>query len=174
MGKSEPSRRDFLRTSAAGLALGLGAGGQADESAAKKLRWGIIGTGARSRHHIKTIKSRVEMEIVAACDVDEGRLQMALARIDKPVLACRDYEKLLEMSEINAILICTPNMFHKEMVIAALEAGKHVMCEKPMASTWEECQAMRQAEERSSNVVLYTLQLRYSYRFQEFRNVVLP
>jgi len=112
------------------------------------------------------------MEILAACDVDEGRLQTGLDRIGTPVAAHKDYQKLLSMSDINAVLICTPNMFHKEMVIASLEAGKHVMCEKPMAVSWEECEAMRQAEERSPNVVLYTLQLRYSYRYQEFTGLV--
>src|SRR5207249_2856918 len=82
-------------------------------------------------------------------------------------------QKLLDNRDINAVLIATPNCVHKECVLAALAAGKHVMCEKPMAVSIEECNAMTQAaKERPELVVLYTMQLRYSPRFQVMRQTI--
>jgi len=147
-------------------------GEEAEPPLEKSVRWGIIGTGARSRHHIKAVNMFSDMDILAACDVDEGRLQLGLERIGKPVAAYKDYQELLARSNINAVLVCAPNMFHKEMVLASLEAGKHVLCEKPMATTWEDCLAMKKAQEDSSLVVVYGLQLRHSCRYRQLREII--
>ncbi len=173
----QTSRRDFLRTSALGLAAGLASdrlafGEESGPVMGNSVRWGIIGTGARSRHHIKAMKMFSDMDILAACDVDEGRLQLGLERIGKPVAVYKEYQKLLARPDINAVLVCTPNLCHKEMVVAALEAGKHVLCEKPMATTWEECLAMKKAEDDSERVVMYGLQLRYSRRYRQLREII--
>lgn len=136
------------------------------------LRWGIIGTGARASHHIPAIQSFPEMRIIAACDVMPTHLDHALKRITTKPTGYSDYHQLLANNDIDAVLICTPNMFHKEMVIAALDAGKHVMCEKPMATTIEDCAAMKAAGAKSNKTVLYTMQLRYSKQYEQMRRLI--
>ncbi len=68
--------------------------------------------------------------------------------------------------------MCTPNLLHKEMVLAALQAGKHVLCEKPMATTLEDCLAMKKAGEPSPLVTHYAMQLRYAHRYADLRRVI--
>ena len=70
-----------------------------------------------------------------------------------------DYQELLKV--VDAVTICTPNRFHAEMAIKALEAGKHVLCEKPMAMNAEECQAMIDAAKKSGAL----LSVGYHFRF---------
>ncbi|MEA2710701.1 MAG: hypothetical protein QOF78_3302 [Phycisphaerales bacterium] len=163
------TRRDVLRTSlAVGAALAIPTCLFAEvsaEKAGKTLRWGIIGTGARAtRAHIPAIKSfSDDMEIVAVCDVMENHLADGVKRAGDTVQTYSDYQKLLANKDINAVCIATPNLLHKEMVCAALDAGKHAMCEKPMAVSIDECRAMKAAQEKHPDlVVLYAMQLRYA------------
>jgi predicted dehydrogenase len=173
------SRRSFLQGSAAGvgaLALGLTVPAvfarETPAGSEKTLRWGVIGPGARGMKHLQVIKSSSGMEVLAVCDVMEGHLKKGLAAF--PAAAgFSDYQKLLANPDINAVLITTPNCWHKEMVISALQAGKHVMCEKPMAVNLEECKAMRKAADAAPDkIVLYTMQLRYSPHFQAMRKQI--
>lgn len=178
MAMHRSTRRSFLKHSAAaGLVAAMSASVRGAEPSAseKTLRWGIIGTGHRaSRAHIPAIRSfDSQMQIVAVCDVMEKHLQDGVQRAGGAVEAYADYQKLLADERINAVLIATPNLLHKEMVVAALEAGKHVMCEKPMAVSIDECRAMKSAgEQRPSQVVLYTMQLRYSPVYQALRGQI--
>jgi predicted dehydrogenase len=177
MSSTSIRRRDFLRRSAAiagALTLPACAFAQAASAKDKSLRWGVIGTGHRATvAHIPAIKSfSDDMQIVAVCDVMENHLAAGAKRAGD-VDQYSDYQKLLTRQDINAILIATPNLWHKEMVVAALDAGKHVMCEKPMAVTFEECKAMKAAAAQHPElVVLYTMQLRYSSRFAELRKTI--
>lgn len=179
------SRRDLLRASAVGAAgVGLGLrGGETfaqapglvrpgDQPPQKTIRWGIIGTGARSAPHIAAIKTFPHMEIAAACDVDAGRLQQKVARIGGKIETYSDYQKLLANPNLDAVLICTPNFLHKPMLLDALQAGKHVLCEKPMATTLEDGRAMQRAGDASNRVVHYAMQLRYAHRYQELRRMI--
>src|SRR5262249_1169306 len=80
--------------------------------------------------------------------------------------------KLLANPDINAVLIATPNMFHPEMVPAALQAGKHVMCEKPMAVSFDECKTVKAAIESPKQIVLFTMRLRYSPHYPERHSAI--
>ena len=164
------TRRNVLRSTlvAGAAALTIPTGVFASESSTKSekpLRWGIIGTGARgNRAHIPAIKSFSEsMQILAVCDVMESHLDVGAKRAGEKVATYSDYQKLLADNQINAVCIATPNLLHKEMVCAALDAGKHVLCEKPMAVSIDECRAMRAAQEKHpEQIVLYAMQLRYA------------
>jgi len=173
MGDKVISRRDFVKIAAVGVAAAQFAPHLlANEIKKPLLRWGIIGTGHRARRHIPAIKMLSYMDVVAACDTDNSRLKLGLERIGKTVRTYTDYRKLLADPEVDAVLVCTPNCLHPDMVMDALKAGKYVMSEKPMAVSFDECKAMKQAEEASSKFVLYTLQLRYSYRYRELKKYV--
>jgi len=158
------TRRELIGGSAAALA--------AAAEAPKTLRWGVIGTGSRSRMHFPAIRSFPEMDIVAACDVDAGRLKTGVERIGRPVPAFSEYAQLLAHPNVNAVLVTTPNLFHEEMVLAALAAGKHVLCEKPLATTLRSAEAVRKAAEGAKQTVLFGLQLRYAHRYGDLVKTV--
>lgn len=107
------------------------------------LKIGIIGFGGMAHWHA-TNASKIEgVDFVAAYDVDEKQLQSAQEEFG--MRPCRTLEELLSIPEINFVLVATPNQIHKDMVIAALRAGKHVMTEKPATlsvADWDEMVAV--------------------------------
>ncbi len=113
-----------------------------------KVKVAVIGCGSIARHrHIPEFAAHPQAELVAFCDVVEERAADFARRYGGDVYT--DYRDLLQRSDIDAVSICTPNVYHGPISIAAAEAGKHVLCEKPMATTREDAQEMiRAAEER--------------------------
>src|SRR6476620_4446732 len=104
-----------------------------------KVKVGVIGCGSIAKYrHFPEYQAQPNVDMIAVCDVIPERAQ-AIAQT-YGVKAYTDYIDLLSNEEINAVSICTPNVFHAPMTIAAMEAGKHVLCEKPMATTVEEAE----------------------------------
>jgi predicted dehydrogenase len=130
----------------------------------KPLKVGLIGTGGIVRiAHLKPGWLAIPaVEIVAACDINEQTARKLAADFNIPHVFT-DYRELLKMEEIDAVDICTPNKVHPPVVIAALEAGKHVLCEKPLAVSTEEILAMRTVL-RTTDRILMTGQ---HHRFSE-------
>ena len=93
-------------------------------------KMGIIGYGGMAGWHHDNSKRITDFEVVAAHDIDAGRLEVAKGRGLKAYAKLEDF---LKDDSFDIVLVATPNNFHKEMVIAALEAGKNVICEKPVA-----------------------------------------
>jgi predicted dehydrogenase len=169
------SRRTFLKIStltAATLAFPSGVFSQSSTTPSP-LRLGIIGTGHRGAVHISSIKSFWDFQIAAACDIRQNQLNAAIKRIGGSAKAFTEYQKLLDDPDLDAVLIATPNCVHKQVLLAALQANKHILCEKPMAISFDECKAMRSAAStKPDRVVLYTMQLRYSPRFAAMRKAI--
>ncbi|MBT2690673.1 Gfo/Idh/MocA family oxidoreductase [Bacillus sp. ISL-47] len=128
----------------------------------RKLRIGIIGAGgiAQSRHIPVFLKFSDSITITAVCDVNKDTAKRAASQfgIEKSFTNYKDM-----FSETDAVVICTPNKFHSEITVAALEAGQHVLCEKPMAMSSEECKKMVEARDMSGKV----LAIAYHYRFMK-------
>jgi predicted dehydrogenase len=122
------------------------------------LKVAIFGTGFMGRVHAEAIRRLGNVEVAGVAGrTQEGTRKFADAlSIDE---ATSDYRELLADPSIDAVHICTPNLLHFEMARASLEAGKHVLCEKPLASTLEEAQAMLAlAEERKlAHCTLYNV-----------------
>ncbi|MEW9050831.1 MAG: Gfo/Idh/MocA family oxidoreductase [Neobacillus sp.] len=127
-----------------------------------KLRIGIIGVGgiAQGRHIPAFLQLSDYCELTALSDVNMERAKEA-AKEYKIAHVFEDYHELF--SVVDAVCICTPNKFHAEITIAALEAGVHVMCEKPMALSQEECERMIAASKKADKV----LAIAYHYRFMK-------
>jgi predicted dehydrogenase len=124
-----------------------------------KLRVGIIGAGgiAQGRHIPAFQQLGDKAEITAISDVNVEIAKSVAEKFHVP----NYFTTYQEMwPHVDAVVICTPNKFHREITVAALDAGKHVLCEKPMAMTVEECAEMVEAEKRSGKI----LSIAYHYR----------
>src|SRR6478736_2578191 len=163
MEKAQISRREVLAVAAAGAAsLAVASSGFAAAPRQEgPLKWGIIGTGTRGAFtHIPVLKEAPESQVVALCDVAEARLQSAASKIGRPVATYSDYQKLLANADLNAVVIAVPNLLHREMLQAALQAGKHVLCEKPTGVSPADAAAMKHAADGAKTVVMFGMQYR--------------
>jgi predicted dehydrogenase len=129
----------------------------------KTLKVGLIGTGGIVRGaHLKPGWLAVpDVEIVAACDIHEPSARK-LAEDFKIPHVFTDFRELLKLKEIDAVDICTPNKVHTPSVIAALEAGKHVLCEKPLAVSTAEIIAMRDVLRKTDRILMTAQHFRFS------------
>ena len=121
-----------------------------------KLKVGIIGVGGIARTHIPGWQASTDAELVAGSDIGAEALQRFGAEHGVTKLHA-DPEALLSDPDIDIIDICTPNMYHAPLAIAALEAGKHVLCEKPLAPTPEDIRRMIDARDRSGKTLMTCL-----------------
>lgn len=106
------------------------------------LKVGIIGCGAiAQRRHLPEYAAREDVEIVAVSDMNRERAQYFAEQYGIPHVFAH-YEQLLAVKELDAVSVCAPNHLHAEISIAAMNAGLHVLCEKPMATSLSEAQQM--------------------------------
>lgn len=127
----------------------------------KKLRGAVIGAGGISGVHMKSHLAHPEVEIVALCDINLEKAQTK-AKDYGIERVYADYRDVLKHDDIDFVDICTPNLFHSEIAIAALEAGKHVFTEKPDAINPVEAQRMADAAEKSGNLLMAMRNNRFS------------
>ncbi|MCK9413705.1 MAG: Gfo/Idh/MocA family oxidoreductase [Prolixibacteraceae bacterium] len=135
-----------------------------DSNSGKKYKIGIVGCGNRSKNIIGALNSVPEIEITALCDIVEHKMGQRAALIKngpKPRFYT-DMHQMFKQDDLDAIAVITPNYTHKEYVIAALEAGKHVFCEKPMALTVADCNLMIDAVKRTHKSLQIGTQRRHS------------
>jgi len=172
------TRRSFLEkglVASAGLGLpaaGLAAGAAAAAPTAavhlgdgEKLRVAILGCGNRSPAHIQAVNRYAEhMDVAALCDILPEMLEekRALVESGTPRLYT-DYEKMLEeCDDLHAVAVVLPNTLHRAGTIAALEAGKHVLCEKPLTLKLEDTKAIIDASDRTGRIVQVGTQSRHA------------
>jgi predicted dehydrogenase len=111
------------------------------------IRLGIIGVGQIGKSHIRKYEDVPDCEIVAVADINEDEARRVAAEFSIPKVFT-EFRKMLELDAIDAVDVCLHNNFHAPVTIAALEAGKHVYCEKPMAGSYPDALAMHQAAAR--------------------------
>ena len=157
------SRRRFLERSglaAAGLGLGAGTGVAADRkpvAASNRIRVGVIGCRGMGWSDTRSLLKIDEVECVGLCDVDQRELDrrkddVVQAQGKAPALF-RDYRKLLDQKDLDAVVIGTPDHWHCRLLVDALAAGKHVYVEKPLANSIAEANAMLSAARKSNRMV---------------------
>ncbi|MGN7456210.1 Gfo/Idh/MocA family protein [Paenibacillus pasadenensis] len=128
-----------------------------------KVRVGIIGCGGIANgKHMPSLAKVSEAEMVAFCDIERGRAEEAKAKYGSSEAAVyENYHDLLNDPSIAVVHVCTPNDSHADIAIAALEAGKHVMCEKPMAKTADDARRMLEAAKRTGKKLTIGYQNRF-------------
>ena len=121
----------------------------------KKLRIGIIGCGGiATSKHMPSLAKVKEVEMVAFCDIIEERAINAAKKFGaEGSKSYVDYKELLKDETLDVVHVCTPNRSHSFITVDALEAGKHVMCEKPMAINSEEAKKMVDAAKRTGKML---------------------
>lgn len=127
------------------------------------LKVGIIGCGGIANgKHMPALSNVEEVEMVAFCDIIVERAEAAKEKFGtKDAQVFDDYKKMLAGADLDVIHVCTPNSSHAELSIAAMEAGCHVMCEKPMAKTSEEARSMIEASKRTGKKLTIGYQNRF-------------
>lgn len=138
----------------------------------KEIKVGIIGTGGiAGGKHLPGHEGVEGVSVIAGCDIIEEKAKNFAKKNDIPNVFT-DYEKLVEMDELDAVSVCTPNCYHAEPTVAALEAGKHVICEKPMSDNAVDGQKMVNAAKKSGKILQIGLQSRFRAGNRTLRKLV--
>ncbi|NJB87292.1 putative dehydrogenase [Lewinella marina] len=158
------SRRRFLRQLSAGL---LAAPLLSESAAAQTLVAPRVPTGANDRINLACIGLGIQgfsdldaalqtpgVQLVAGCDLYDGHLERAREVYGSDIFLTRDYREILARPDVDAVIVATPDHWHDTITIAALDAGKHVYCEKPIVQQLEEGQAVLDAERRNPGVLI--------------------
>jgi predicted dehydrogenase len=135
-----------------------------------KLKWGIIGCGVIAPWHADSVVDSEHADLVAVCDVDVAKGEAFAAKYGTSFYA--DYHAMLVSGEVDVVSICTPSGLHSEMTVAAAEAGVHVLCEKPMAITVPQMDAMMEAVEKAGTKLGVIFQRRTYKTTQTVREAV--
>ncbi|MBI3758985.1 MAG: Gfo/Idh/MocA family oxidoreductase, partial [Deltaproteobacteria bacterium] len=155
------TRRNFVKTS---IAVASSAALLPAQSPNDTVRVGFIGVGNRGAYLLKHMLKVPGVKIVAICDIDPDTLKKAIdaatAAGNTPD-AYTEFRKLLDRKDIDAVVIATPVDLHKEMAVAALEVGKNVYCEKPMALNPEQCRMVANAAKSAKGIFQAGFQLRH-------------
>ncbi|MCL2202419.1 MAG: Gfo/Idh/MocA family oxidoreductase [Defluviitaleaceae bacterium] len=136
-----------------------------------KLKAGIIGCGGIANgKHMPYLAKTGRAEMVAFCDIVKERATKAAKEYGTPgAKVYTDYKKLLKDTALDMVYVLTPNKSHSVITIDALESGKHVMCEKPMAKTAKEARAMVAAAKRTGKVLTIGYQTRFAAASQNIK-----
>lgn len=134
---------------------------------ARTLGIGIIGAGVIAQDHLKAYALLGE-RVVAIADIDPAKLRQITNAHFVPI-ACRDYQEMLGRGDVDVVDICTPPNLHKKMVCDALDAGKYVICEKPLAHTLKDCDEIISFAGRHPGKLSVVFQLRF---LDEVRRII--
>ncbi len=129
----------------------------------EKLKVGVIGCSSMARNHMRGVLANENAILAAICDIDPKPLAEA-HEIFPDAAVFTDYREMIA-SGLDAVIIVTPDQLHKEMCLFALDAGLHVLCEKPLALTSEECHDILDAAERSGKKFMVGQICRYTPGF---------
>ncbi len=136
------------------------------------MRVGLIGTGFGTRVHMPAMRASSDIEVVAICSAQRSRAEMAAKHWDIP-FATDDFQKLIEHDEVDLVDVCTPPDSHAGMTIAALSAGKHVLCEKPLALNLNEAREMAAAvDEARARVPSLVDAVHHEMRYFPYRRLL--
>lgn len=139
----------------------------------RKLRIGIIGAGgiARGAHIPNYLKFSDRVEVTAVADISKAAAEQCAEQFSIPHVY-DNYEEMLEEVGLDAVSICTPNKFHAAATIRALEAGCHVLCEKPPAMTPQEAEQMELTAKKSNKILTYGFHYRHSQQVAALKRFI--
>ncbi len=157
------TRRDFVRLGAGAVAAGSVArnvaileardpGVPRQAAASDTVRFGVIGTGTEGCDLLRASRRVRGIECVAAADLYDTRQESARELVGAALFTTRDYRRILDRKDIDAVIVATPDHWHRRLVVEAAQAGKDVYCEKPMSHTVEDGFAMIDAVQKNKRI----------------------
>jgi len=129
---------------------------------------GIIGAGFIGCSHARAARENPQVELVAIADMDERRGRAAVSEYGGEYY--RDYNRMLERNDLDAVIICTPDHLHLEPSVAAANAEKHILLEKPLASTLEDADRILEAAEKKRVRLMVGHSLRFNLPYAHLRD----
>ena len=159
---SNKSRRDFIKMGAAG-SLFIGArkvsaneyvlaAEQEPQKTGDKIRLATIGIGGQGSADTRTALQTGMAELVAVADVYDGRRERAQEIWGKQIFTTRDYREVLARSDVDAVIVATPDHWHSQICVEAMKAGKHVYCEKPVVQKLPDGHKVIKAERETGKI----------------------
>jgi predicted dehydrogenase len=176
----KPSRRNFLKNVSGLVALSSISSVAKPFSIIKslaispndKIRIATIGMGIQGNFDTQAALKNPGIEFVAAADLYKGRLDYVKETFGKEVALTRDYREILKRKDIDAVLVVTPDHWHDKITIDALNAGKHVYCEKPMVQAINEGKPVIEAWKKSGKTMQVGSQRISGSVFQEAKKLI--
>ena len=135
---------------------------RAGPAAVRELRVGAVGCGARGRHVMARLQALGRTRITALYDPGPGTAERVRAELAAEAEVVAGYREVVERDDVDLVLVCSPDHAHREPAVAAFEHGKHVFCEKPMATTVADCQAIWDAARAADRHLFVGFVLRYA------------
>ncbi|MBP1966649.1 Gfo/Idh/MocA family protein [Paenibacillus aceris] len=137
------------------------------------IRVAVIGIGAISAAHIEAYQTLGERcQIVALSDIYTDKAEQFKQKHNLDCLIFSDYREMLSRDDIDLVSVCTPPYTHADITVYALNAGKHVIVEKPMASSLEECDRMNEAAEATGKILSVVSQNRFGDSVMKLKSVL--
>jgi UDP-N-acetyl-2-amino-2-deoxyglucuronate dehydrogenase len=137
---------------------------------AERMRYAVIGINGQGRQHLRALKETPEAELVAVCDVNEEAAQARSEEYGVPYFT--SYEDVLKRDDVDAVTLPLPHFLHAPLAIAALQAGKHVVTEKPMAVSVGECDRMIAAARQAGKQLTVSHQGRVAPQFPFLKDLL--
>lgn len=136
-----------------------------------KLKVAVVGCGSIARYrHLPEYAANDQVELVAVCDIVEDRAKEMAEQYDAK--AYTDYKTMLAEADVDVVSVCTPNYLHAPVSIDALNAGKHVLCEKPMATSEEDALAMIEAAKNNNKKLMIAHNQRFVPSHEKARELI--
>jgi predicted dehydrogenase len=136
----------------------------------KQLNVGVIGLGEIGAIHCDALMQLPQAKLLAVADIDKGKAKQITQQTGAQPY--QDYKELLAREDIDAVIVATPDHLHKEPCIHAAQAGKHILVEKPLAMTLEDCEAILEAVEKANVKLMVGFTLRFFPQYQHAKNSI--
>ncbi len=160
------TRREFARVGTmSAVATGLGGVRLLGQDAGqRKIGYAVIGLGEIANHFMPGVRGSAHSQITALVSGDRGKAERIAAEYGVPassIYSYADFDRIRDNKTVDAVYVALPNSMHAEYTIRAAKAGKHVLCEKPMAISVKECEAMIAACTRANVKLMIAYRLHY-------------
>jgi predicted dehydrogenase len=167
------TRRRFLRHLSTGLLAAplMSVAGRSGRGANDRINLACIGFGIQGFNDVAAALRNPDVQLVAGCDLYTGRLERVKEVYGNDLFLTRDYREILARPDVDAVIVATPDHWHDTITIEALDAGKHVYCEKPMVQRLDEGHPVLEAERRNPGVLIVGSQRVSSILTEEAREI---
>ncbi len=137
----------------------------------RTVKLGLIGAGGIAQAHCRAMSEVSGVEIIAASDLVKANAERTAERWGIPK-TFTDYNEMLKMDELDGVVVCTPTAVHAPPTVAALKAGKHVLCEKPMEASLKAATEMVATAHKTGKILMIALKLRYTPQVIKAKEII--